>query len=87
MLKLEQKYFTQLCGLRRSYDNSKKLVDLANLRRTNLGFDTKAEHEQHAPELVNIRLRNRLDLTSLVLQRVGIDRHTDMKESQVSNLI
>ena len=49
MFKLEQKYFTQLCNLRRSYNNSKKLMDLANLRKTNLGFDTKAEHEQHAP--------------------------------------
>ena len=73
--------------LEKELRQQQKLVDLANLRRTNLGFDTKAEHEQHAPELVNIRLRNRLDLTSLVLQRVGIDRHTDTKESQVSNLI
>lgn len=51
------------------------------------GFDTKAEHEQHAPEHVNIRPGNRLDLSSPVLRRVGTDRHTDTNESRVSNLM
>lgn len=52
-----------------------------------LGPETKAEHEENAPKLLEISRTERLDLKNLLLKRMGADWQPNTNELQVSELI